>query len=247
MADQVRIIEKLDFYLNKNDYASAERHLDYWLMQSRADGDARCELLVQNERMGLYRKLGRRDEAIACAEDALRLVEETNAQDTAGAATVAVNSATVYKAFGFPERSLELFERARSVYERELDASDARLAALYNNMALTLVDLRHFEEAQALYSLALETLARGETGSAEAAVTYLNMASAKEAEAGPIDAEETVTEYLETARRILDSDLPRDGNYAFVCEKCASVYGYYGYFIYEKELRERARAIYEGT
>ena len=36
-----------------------------------------------------------------------------------------------------------------------------------------------------------------------------------------------------------------DGYYAFVCEKCASVFGYYGRFVYEGELLERARRIYE--
>ena len=39
----------------------------------------------------------------------------------------------------------------------------------------------------------------------------------------------------------------RDGYYAFVCEKCASVFGYYGHFAYEKELYERSRRIYEGS
>ena len=47
------------------------------------------------------------------------------------------------------------------------------------------------------------------------------------------------------AMKILDDYENRDGYYAFVCEKCASVFGYYGHFFYEKELKERAKAIYE--
>ena len=39
--------------------------------------------------------------------------------------------------------------------------------------------------------------------------------------------------------------LPRDGYYAFVCEKCAPVFGYYGYFLTERELNRRAREIHE--
>ena len=39
--------------------------------------------------------------------------------------------------------------------------------------------------------------------------------------------------------------LPRDGYYAFVCEKCAPVFGYYGYFLTEQELNRRAREIYD--
>ena len=44
---------------------------------------------------------------------------------------------------------------------------------------------------------------------------------------------------------IFDNHEKRDGYYAFVCEKCASVFGYFGYFVYEKELEKRARDIYE--
>jgi hypothetical protein len=39
----------------------------------------------------------------------------------------------------------------------------------------------------------------------------------------------------------------RDGYYAFVCEKCASVFAYYGDFLYAEELEERAKRIYEGS
>ena len=42
-------------------------------------------------------------------------------------------------------------------------------------------------------------------------------------------------------------DLPRNGYYAFVCEKCAPVFGYYGYFLTERELKRRAREIYDGA
>ena len=54
-----RIISKLDGYLDKNDYASAERHILYWLSEAESGQDFRTELLMRNELMGLYRKLGR--------------------------------------------------------------------------------------------------------------------------------------------------------------------------------------------
>jgi hypothetical protein len=34
-----RILSKLDEYLNKNDYSSAERHLKYWLTEAEQTGD----------------------------------------------------------------------------------------------------------------------------------------------------------------------------------------------------------------
>ena len=242
-----RIISKLDEYLHKNDYDSAERHLLYWLDEARRIDDSRAELLVHNELMGLYRKLGRRDEALAHVQNALDTVEKLNISSTVGAATSYLNAATVYKAFSIPDKSISLFERAREIYERELDGTDSRMAGLYNNMALTLVDLGRFDEAEELYKKAIRIMTNSNDGAPEAAITYLNMANAAEARLGLLEAEQIINDHLALARELLENHTKSDGNYAFVCEKCASVFDYYGYFIYAAELKERARRIYEGA
>ena len=85
-----------------------------------------------------------------------------------------------------------------------------------------------------------------ENGELECAITYLNIASAIEVQKGLLDGEDEISEYLNKASELLDVHATSsDGYYAFVCEKCASVFGYYGHFMYEKELLERARKIYE--
>ena len=242
-----RIISRLDEYLHKNDYDSAERHLLYWLDEAKRIDDSRAELLICNELMGLYRKSGRRDEALAFARNALDTVEKLNISSTVGAATTFLNAATVCKAFAMPHKSIALFERAREIYERELDDFDSRMAGLYNNMALTLVDLERFDEAEQIYKKAIRIMENSESGGPSAAITYLNLANAAEARMGLIDAEEIIGYYLTRARELLENHNKRDGNYAFVCEKCASVFDYYGHFIYAAELKERARRIYEGS
>ena len=241
-----RILAKLDEHLNKNDYGSAERHLTYWLSEAARGGDGRAELLIRNELMGLYRKLGREDEALGAAEAALDTVQKLGVSRQVGAATTYLNAATVYKAFGKAKDAIPLFERASEIYERELDVTDTRRAGLFNNMALALVDLGLFDEADELYGKALLVLENDIYSSPERAVTYLNMASAAEARWGLVLAEEKIGEYLSAAETLLESypEEYRDGNYAFVCEKCASVFGYYGYFVYERELYSRARRIY---
>lgn len=247
MIDRTRILDKLDEYLHKNDYSGAERHLLYWLEEAKSARQVQTVLLMENELMGLYRKLGRQDEAIGAAETALRLVEEHDLSCQVGAATTYLNCATVFKAFGMAERGIALFEHARAVYERELEPDDGRLGGLYNNMALALVDLGRFEEAYDLYEQALSVMSRTENGAPEAAITYLNMASAVEAEHGLLDAAERIEQLLDTAEQLLEGHTVRDGNYAFVCEKCATVFGYYGRFVYANELKARATDIYEGT
>jgi tetratricopeptide (TPR) repeat protein len=239
-----RILEKLDLYLDKNDYASAERHLLYWLDEAKLSSESRVELMIRNELMGLYRKTGREREALDCVASALALIESLDISQQIGAATTFLNSATVYKAFGRAEESFSLFLRARAIYETELDPYDSRLGGLYNNMALTLVDLRRFSEADELYKKAIEVMSRKENGELEVAITYLNMASAAEARYGLEDSEQTVTELLDSAEKILDGHKERNGYYAFVCEKCASVFEYYGRFFYAKDLKLRAERIY---
>ena len=241
-----RILEKLDEYLGKNDYASAEKHLLYWLSEAQVNDDARTTLLVCNELMGLCRKLSRRDDALYYAEAALCQIDKMGIGQNVGAATTYLNCATVYKAFDMPERAMPLFERARTIYEGSLSKTDTRLGGLYNNMALALVDLKSFDKARDYYKKALSVMEKNENGKPECAITYLNMASAAEAELGLENAEYEIAHCIEKATQLLDESISEtDGNYAFVCEKCASVFGYYGYFFYEEELRKRAERIYE--
>ena len=239
-----RILSKLDEYLNKNDYVFAEKHLLYWLSEAKNNNDLKVELLVSNELMGLYRKLGRKEEALSCVDNALKRIEDTGITMQVGAATTYLNAATVYKAFGMAEQGMPLFEKARCIYERELDADDTRMAGLYNNMALAFIDLKNFDKAEQLYNKAIAIMEKADGGDLEVAITYLNLATAREARFGLLDAEESINEYLNMAQTILESHKVKDGYYAFVCEKCASVFEYYGYFIYAKELKERARRIY---
>ena len=131
-----------------------------------------------NELMGLCRKLGEGEQAISFAERALNNIEKLGIENNVGAATTYLNSATVYKAFNRAEESILLFEKAREIYEQNLSADDDRLGGLYNNMALALVDLKRFVEADALYRKALSVMAAIKGKEPEQAITYLNMASA---------------------------------------------------------------------
>lgn len=240
-----RVLEKLDAFFARNDTAAAKRHLLYWLSEAQMLGDDRGALLLSNELMGLCRKLGQRDEALDYAQKALALVEKMGIDQNVGAATTYLNSATVYKAFNRPQDALLLYEKAKNIYEQQLRPDDDRLAGLYNNMALALVDLERFQEADNLYRQALSVLENVPDKVPEMAITYLNMATAAEKQYGQKAA---LGALLKQAKALLESCREQtDGNYAFVCEKCASVFGYYGDEMYARNLLERSRRIYEGT
>lgn len=243
-----RIIEKLDAYLSRKDYDAAEKHLRYWLNEADAGNDPRGKLTVLNEQIGLYRKTGKETQCLAAITAALSLAEAMDMGQSVTAGTTLLNAATGYKAFGKAEEALPLYRKAKTIYESALAPDDKKLAGLYNNMALALTDLREFDEAKALYQKAIGIMEKQKGGAAEVAITRLNLADLIAAEKGPLDGAEEIDRQLLEAEKLLDAeDLPRDGTYAFVCEKCAPVFGYYGYFLTEKELDRRAKEIYERT
>jgi len=240
-----RVIQKIDEVLSKNDYNEAERILLYWVSEAQAGRDKRGEFSLRNELMGLYRKLGNEEKAMANAAAALDLSDQLGGDNSEAKATAYVNSATVYKAFGKAAEAIPLFERAKEIYESDPHLIPEKLAGLYNNMALALVDLKRFDEAEELYKKALNTLGTSLDNKPEVAITYLNMASLAEAKLGLEAAEQEIKALIENAWiNISDEALPRNGNLAFVCEKCAPIFGYYGYFGYEGILSEKAENIY---
>lgn len=240
-----RVLDKLEEHFAKNDYASAQRHLLYWLEEARLGRDKRGEFSIYNELMGLYRKIGKKELALEAAENALALIPCLELEESASGATALINAATVYKSFGLAQKALPLFERAMEIYLRELDSRDERIGGLYNNFALALVDCKQFDRAKSLYQKALEQMKNVESGELEQAITHLNIAECLEHELGAEEANEKICTCIEKAWELFNCPtLARNGYYAFVCEKCASTFGYYGFFLYENELKKRAEEIY---
>ena len=240
----MRIIEKEDEFLGRNDYAGAERLLLYWVREAEGGRDRKGLFTLKNELMGLYRKLGREQDAMKAAGEALALIPAVG-EDSAAAGTAYVNAATVYKAFGRAEEALPLFRKAEIIYERNLPGDDARLGGLYNNEALALTDTGHYDRAFELYEKALSVMEKTGSGYPEMAVTCLNMADLISLRDGPEEGEPEIFALLDRAEAYLERpENVRDGNYAFVCEKCAPVFTDYGRFLYGSELSARAEAIY---
>ncbi len=242
---QQRIIAKLDEYMSRRDYTGAEKHLLYWLEEAKQGRDDRGRLLILNELAGHYRKAGRKEEAFRCAEEALALMAALGYEGSVTGGTTRVNAATVFSAFGESERALALFEKAREDYAASGTEPDL-LGGLYNNMALACRDLGRFDEAFELFEKAMEMMGRVPGGKLEQAITCLNMADAAAAQQGPEAGRERIQSLVQRAMALLRSeDLPRDGYYAFVCEKCAPGFDDHGFPEEAAELRQAAKEIYE--
>ena len=244
---QQRIREKLDEYMSRRDYDGVTRHLRYWLAEARAAGDLRGELMVRNEFVGHSRKIGDKAGAFEHIDAALSLIDRLDLRGAVIEGTTCVNAATALNAFGENERALALFERARAVYEGGSGVEPALLGGLYNNMGLTCAALGRCDAALSLYEKAMDAMACAPHGALEQAITCLNMADLAAQRDGMEAGEGEIFALLDRAVALLDAPgIPRDGYYAFVCEKCAPTLEYYGYFLDAARLKRQAGAIYEG-
>ena len=266
---QQRIIDKMNEYMSRRDYNGAQRHLLYWLEEAKLGNDLRGELMLRNELVGHYRKTAQKGPAMDSAERAAELLAILDMEDTISAGTTYVNIATAYNAFGEYGRSMEMFRKARAAYEGSAYTEPQLLGGLYNNMALTCTALKRYEEALELYEKALCVMAEVPDGELEQAITYLNMANTVEAQSGMEEGESRICELVEKAEDLIEEkseellgkddallavqpgDGPtayflsremrsRLGYYAFVCEKCAPSFSYYGYFLAAEKLKDRS-------
>ncbi|MBR5343560.1 MAG: tetratricopeptide repeat protein [Oscillospiraceae bacterium] len=245
---QQRIVEKLDEYMGRRDYAGAERHLLYWMEEAKLGQDKRGQLMIANELIGHYRKTGEGEKAFARIDEALGLLDELDFGDSISAGTTYVNAATACSAFGENERALALFEKARTVYEAAPSLRPELLGGLYNNMALACKALGRYDKAYALFERATAQMGKLPGGKLEQAITCLNVADTVAAQQGLEAGETRIYALLDEAWELLqDEAAPRNGYYAFVCEKCAPSFAYYGWFLAADELQKEAKRIYERT
>ena len=145
--------------------------------------------------------------------------------------------------------ALGKFSQADALYEKALgimagvENGELEQAITYLNMADAAVAKARAAAGSAAHAGAEAGVEAVGAANAAAAETDASAADALEAEAA---CEKEVERLLDTALTLLDtSGIPRDGYYAFVCEKCAPTFAHYGYFLADADLRERARAIYE--
>ncbi len=238
------VISKLDAYLNKEDYESADRLLKYWLNEAHVIGDQRGELSILNEILGFSRRIDDKEGGISAVERCVELIN-TLTVDAKTSGTILLNAATTMKAFGNAAGAIRHYEKAEDLFGKSLPSWDPLWGGLYNNYALALTDLGRYDEALDLYQKAIDIISLKENGTLEVAITLTNIAELME-KIGESDA--LIEQFLEQTKTLLDDPaLPRNGYYAFVCRKCAPTFGYFGWFAVQKDLNERADCIYEGN
>ncbi len=231
----IRVIERLDSLFDQDNLAEAQRLLEYWENEAERLGDKRGLLEILNEEIGLYRRLGSKEKGLAAVESALKIIEEENFGETVSVGTILINAATTMKAFGLARNAVPIYERAKKNYEAN-SVEGYKKAALFNNMATCYAELEESESAEECYLDAIKILSQDNKNDGEIAVSFVNLAHLYH-DLDPTD--ERAFDAMEKAWEYLNSEsIEHDGNYAFICSKCAPAFGYFGYFLREKELEK---------
>ncbi|MBQ2960012.1 MAG: hypothetical protein IJE09_02155 [Oscillospiraceae bacterium] len=243
--DVPEIIRTLDSLYAQGRESEAQGFLEAKLSEARSMGDWRGELSMLSELLGQYRRSMSEEKGLRCANEALALIREHHMGETVSGATVMLNAATTMKCFGRAKDSIPIFCHVSRVYSAKLDPTDYRFPGLYNNMALSYADAGDIASAERFFKLALKLISAIANSGNDMAVTYCNMAEMY----AKLDLEdERIYECMEKAWDCLnEASLPRDGYHAFTISKCAPSFDYFGYFLYAKELKERAESIYAGS
>ena len=243
--DVPAIIARLDALYAQGREHEAQSFLEERLGEARRIGDWRGELSMLSELLGQYRRSMNEEKGIKCINDALTVIRTHHMGETVSGATVMLNAATTLKCFGRAQESIPIFCHVSRVYSKRLDPADYRFPGLYNNMALSYADAGDYASAERFFKLALKLIAAIANSGNDMAVTYCNMAEMY----AKLDLEdERIYECMEKAWDCLNApSLPHDGYHAFTISKCAPSFDYFGYFLYAKELKERAEKIYAGS
>ena len=241
-----RFIDSLDSCFNRNDMKAAGECIRFWESEARRLDDKRGLLTVLNEAVGYFRRVKKKTRALEAMEESLRLVDELELTNTLSGATFYINAATTLSFFGSKEQALELYGKAALCFMAGNRTGCYEYAALLNNRAATLYELKQYNEAEADWLAAIDTLKEIGMHDGEIAVSLLMLAHLTYDRNE--DSVEKVEALLDEAWEYINSEnQPKDGNYAYILRKCAPSLDYFNRLDEAQACRDVAREIYEGN
>lgn len=238
-------IAELDSYFARENLGGAGQCLLEWRERAVEAGDKSGELTVLNEMIGYYRQTKDEKAGMAAIFDAFSITDELKIGGEISAATIYLNGATTMKSFGKSADAMEFYNRTYEIYKNKMLENSPLFAGLYNNMALALQDINDFSKAEEYFRRAIEITGSLKGSELETAVSCVNLAHLlydKNSE------DEEINILMEKALSILENPAYFGyDKYAFTCRKCAPSFGFFGFFLAEKFLNERADKVYAGS
>ncbi len=239
-----KFINELDSFFAKEDLQGAESCALRWLDLARNHNDSSAELMIYNEMTGFYRQTGDKEKGLDAVNKAFNLLE-TRDFDKRTKGIIYLNGATTMKAFGKSREAMDFYEKSEMNLKESLAENDPVIAGFYNNKGLALQDLKMYSEAEECFLKAIKITENNPQNELETAVSLVNLAHLYYDVSND---DERINSLMDKALEILDCpDYFSYNKYAFTCRKCAPSYGFFGFFLAEKRLNERADKIYAGN
>ncbi len=238
-----RFISKLDGFFAKNDLEGAGEHILFWKNEAEKLEDYRGLLSVINEALGYYRRTGDIEKGLNAVDDALFLIDSLRLDTSLSGANIFINLATTLKSFGKPQEGIQYYDKAGKILTDCGKEKEFEFAALLNNKASALSDMKMYDEAEKCYRDAIEILKSEGKHDGEIGVSLVNLAHLYFDRDD--NACEAVEETLDEAWEYINSDRqPHNSDYAFIISKCAPSFDYFGRKDEAQALREVADEIY---
>jgi tetratricopeptide (TPR) repeat protein len=247
--DVERFLKKLDTYFNSNDLTGAGEYLRFWENEARVVSDDRALLTILNEFLGLCRRVNDKEKAILTIDESTKLIDKLKLNNSISAATILINAATTSSHFGKINEGLILYDKAKKCYIENNMTNTFEYATLLNNSAGALNNLKKYDEAEKNYKEAIEILKKLEGREAEIGLSYVMLAHITfDRSQNPDDAVYEKVESLldESIKYLTSKNIKRDGNFAFILDKCAPSFEYFKRNGQAKAMKELSNEIYSG-
>ena len=140
------------------------------------EGEDALLLQILNELIGHYRETGEWDRAFEISDRAILIAGRLFPECSVPYATTLLNAASMYRAAGKLDISLDMYRKVELIYAEVLKADDMLYASLFNNEALLYQERGEFGKAKALLLKALD-IDRANGKEYEEAVSLANIAA----------------------------------------------------------------------
>ena len=198
-------------------------------------------LAINNELIGFYRKQNDKIRCLSTINETLTILNAIKNKKTEFYGTIYLNIATGYSAFNCIQQAEENFIKSELIFQDVLDVYDSKLGALYNNFASIYLLKNEPLKARDYYQKSI-LLAEKNNNKLYKAQSLVNITYTYNI----VNDDKIIEELLDNANKLFfDNDIIKDKETSFIYKKYAKDFAYYGYFLVEEELLNRAKEIDE--
>ena len=172
------IIGQLDTLYNEGKMQDAEAFMEKQYDLAISAGKDDVALGILNEQLGYYRVMTQHDKALVVIDRVKNLLQKMGLSGSIEEGTSLLNVATVYRAMGKYTEAEACYLQVEKIYREKLDASDYRVAGLYNNMSLLHQEQGKENLAADYLKKALTIISKIPGAEIQTAVTHANLGQA---------------------------------------------------------------------